>query len=108
MSATCKTTDWQAIALLYEGLVRIAPTVGAMVGRSAAVAYAQGAQPALAMLEQLDAEDTRNYQPYWALLAHLLQELGRRDQAMAAYQRAIGLSEDPAVRDFLLLKSAAN
>jgi predicted RNA polymerase sigma factor len=31
-------TDWRAVALLYEGLVRIAPTTGAVVGRAAAVA----------------------------------------------------------------------
>jgi predicted RNA polymerase sigma factor len=29
------TTDWEAIALLYEGLLRIAPTIVAIVGRAA-------------------------------------------------------------------------
>jgi predicted RNA polymerase sigma factor len=41
------------------------------------------------------------YQPYWALRAHLLREFRRTDEARDAYARAIGLSEDPAVREFL-------
>ena len=32
--------DWQAIALLYEGLVALAPTTGALVARAAAIASA--------------------------------------------------------------------
>ncbi|MEJ0045332.1 MAG: DUF6596 domain-containing protein, partial [Rhodospirillales bacterium] len=99
-------TDWQALALLYEGLTRIAPTIGALVGRAAAVAKAAGAEQALALLNELDAESARNYQAYWALSAHLLQRLERRQEAVHAYERAIGLTEDAAVRDFLLAKSA--
>ncbi|MEX2220135.1 MAG: DUF6596 domain-containing protein, partial [Phycisphaerales bacterium] len=38
-------TDWDAIALLYEGLVRLAPTVGAYVGRAAALASAPTFKP---------------------------------------------------------------
>ena len=45
--AATGTTDWQAIALLYEGLVRMAPTIGALVGRAAAVAEARGAEAGL-------------------------------------------------------------
>ena len=41
------------------------------------------------------------YQPYWALRAHLLRRLGRTAEARDAYRRAIGLSEDRAVREFL-------
>jgi RNA polymerase sigma-70 factor, ECF subfamily len=42
------------------------------------------------------------YQPYWAVRAHLLQRLGRTTEASQAYDRAIGLAEDPAIREFLL------
>ena len=41
-----------------------------------------------------------SYQPYWAVRAHFLRQLGR-PQAVEAYDRAIGLSDDPAVRAFL-------
>ena len=43
-----------------------------------------------------------NYQPYWAVRAHLLQRMGRTREAADAYDRAIGLAEDRAVKEFLL------
>jgi len=43
----------------------------------------------------------QSYQPYWALAAHLLDGMQESEKAVAAYSRAIGLSEDPAVREFL-------
>ena len=94
-------TDWEAIALLYEGLVRIAPTVGALLGHAAAIAEAHDAKAGWALLQALPANVTKNYQPYWALAAHLLVQLGCAEEAAAAYQRAIGLCEDPAMREFL-------
>lgn len=93
-------TDWEAIALLYEGLVRLAPTIGARVGQTAAIAEARGATAGWALLAAIPAEAVASYQPYWALAAHLLRRLGR--PADAAYERAIGLCEDPAMRAFLL------
>jgi len=93
--------DWAGIALLYEGLVRLAPTTGALVGRAAAVAEAHGAAAGWALLAALPAESVAAYQPYWALAAHLLARLGRQDEARVAYGRAIGLCEDPAMRAFL-------
>jgi predicted RNA polymerase sigma factor len=94
--------DWEAIALLYEGLVRVAPTVGARVGQAAALAEARGAAAGLAALAALPPATVAAYQPYWALSAHLLRAVGRRDAARDGYARALGLSEDPAVRNFLL------
>ena len=94
-------TDWEAIALLYEGLIRLAPTIGAQVGSAAALAEAKGDDAGLAALEAIPPEAVAGYQPYWALSAHLLERLGRAAEAREAYARAVGLSEDPAVRDFL-------
>ncbi|HJY37998.1 MAG TPA: hypothetical protein VJ299_11050, partial [Steroidobacteraceae bacterium] len=56
----------------------------------------------LALLDDIDAEAVTSYQPYWAVRAHLLSELSRTREAQDAYDRAIGLSEDDAVRRFLL------
>lgn len=94
-------TDWPAIALLYEGLMRLAPTVGAAVARSAALAETAGPAQGLAALHDLGSDAVGRYQPFWALRAHLLGRLGCRDQAAEAYARAISLSQDPAVRAFL-------
>jgi len=98
--------DWEAIALLYEGLVRLAPTLGARVGRAAALAQARGPAAGLAALDALPAERVAGYQPYWAVRAHVLAALGR-DDAAGAYVRAIELCEDEAVRVFLAGRKAA-
>ena len=102
------STDWQEIALLYEGLVRIAPGIGSLVGR--AVALAQAGQPAtgFAALEQLPADRVVNYQPYWAARGHLLQFLNRKDEAREAFTRAASLADDPALRDYLFKRSAGS
>lgn len=95
-------TDWEAIALLYEGTVRMAPTIGALTGRAAAVAEARGATAGWLLLQAIPREAVVGYQPYWALAAHLLERLGRHDESHAARERAIGLCEDPAMRAFLM------
>jgi RNA polymerase sigma-70 factor (ECF subfamily) len=99
-------TDWEAIALLYEGLVRVCPTLGAQVGRAAAVGEARGAAAGWQLLERLPEESVARYQPYWAVAGHLLDRLGRLDRARAAFDRAIALCEDVAVRAYLQRRAA--
>jgi RNA polymerase sigma-70 factor (ECF subfamily) len=99
-------TDWGAIAVLYEGLVRTSPTAGALVGRAAAIAEAGGPAAGLEALDRIDPTLTRNYQPHWALRAHLLRGAGRAREALDAFDRAIGLTEDPDPRQFLIRRRA--
>ena len=98
--------DWRAIAVLYEGLVLAAPTVGALVGRAAALGDAASPAAALEALDEIDSRVTRSYQPYWAVRAHLLHGAGRTSEALDAFDRAIGLTEDAATRQFLLRRRA--
>jgi RNA polymerase sigma-70 factor (ECF subfamily) len=95
-------TEWAAIMLFYEQLIRISPTFGTRTGYAAAVAEAKGPEAGLATLDAIDPADISAYQPYWAVRAHLLQRLGKTPEALEAFDRAIGLTEDPAVRHFLL------
>ena len=95
-------TDWAAIALFYEQLVRISPALGTRVGYAAAVAEAEAPEAGLAVLDPIAPDVVSHYQPCWAVRAHLLQRLGKKREAADAYDRAIGLAEDPAVREFLL------
>src|SRR6266581_597459 len=97
-------TDWPAIALFYEQLIRISPALGTRAGYSAAVAEAKGPSAGLAVLDAIDPDAVSGYQPYWAVRAHLLQRLGKTREASDAYDRAIGLTEDSSVRQFLLQK----
>jgi predicted RNA polymerase sigma factor len=99
-------TEWPAVAGFYEQLLRISPAVGTRTGYAAAVAEANGPEAGLELLDNIEAEAVSGYQPYWAVRAHLLQRLGRTREAEGAYDRAIGLAEDPAVREFLLQRRA--
>jgi predicted RNA polymerase sigma factor len=95
-------TEWPAIVLFYEQLIRISPSPGTRVGYAAAIAEMNGAATGLAALDAIDPKTVEFYQPHWAVRAHLCQQLGKVDEARTAFDRAIGLAEDPAVRQFLL------
>jgi predicted RNA polymerase sigma factor len=97
-------TDWNAIVWFYEQLNRLSPTIGRQTGYAAALAEANRTQDGLAVLDAIDQAAVCTYQPYWAVRAHLLHLLGKGPEARHAYDRAIGLAKDPAVRAFLLQK----
>jgi predicted RNA polymerase sigma factor len=98
--------EWSAIVKFYEQLLRISPTLGTQTGYAAALAEANGPERGLSVLDTIDSGAISGYQPYWAVRAHLLQKLGNKPEALDAYNRAIGLAEDPSVREFLLQKRA--
>jgi RNA polymerase sigma factor (sigma-70 family) len=100
--------DWMEIALLYEGLVRIAPGIGSFVGRAVAIAQAGDPAAGFAVLQQIPTDRTANYQPYWAARGHLLQLLNRKDEAREAFNRAASLTDDPVLREYLFKRSANN
>jgi RNA polymerase sigma-70 factor (ECF subfamily) len=96
--------DWVTLRLFYDAVVARTPAIGARLGRIAAQAEVEGAEPALQALDRLAAEAAArlaSHQPYWALRTHLLRRLGREAEAAAACRRAISLATDPAVRAFL-------
>ena len=95
-------TDWAAIERIYEALLAITDSPVVAINRAIAIAEARGAAAGLANLDTL-AHDARlaEYQPYWAARAGLLARTGASAEAEAAYDRAIGLEADPAVRRFL-------
>lgn len=97
--------DHDAVLRLYAILLETAPSIGAAVGQASAIAAAHGPAAGLRSLEAFGS-DCDSYQPAWALRADLLRQLGRHAEAAAAYNRAAGLSDDPAVRQFLLAHAA--
>ncbi len=94
--------DWTAIVLLYEGLAALSPTLGATVGLAAARCEAGNPQEALTILDAVARDRIEMYQPFWATRAHTLQKLGRIADAADDFAIAAGLSEDVAVRTYLL------
>jgi RNA polymerase sigma-70 factor (ECF subfamily) len=97
--------DWPEILLLYEGLVRVSPGVGALVGRAVALAQTGQHSAGLIALEEIPADRTNDYQPYWAARGHILRLLKREGEAQRAFTRAASLTDDPALREYLLSSS---
>ncbi len=91
----------QAVVLLYDGLLALRPSLGAQVSRACAVAQAQDAKAGLKALEPLPTTAVAGYQPYWAARAHLLAVTGDHPAARLARDRAMGLTENAAVRAWL-------
>jgi RNA polymerase sigma-70 factor (ECF subfamily) len=102
------STDWAQIALLYEGLVQISPAIGSLIGRAVALAQMGKLADGFAALEKIPADRVRDYQPYWAARGHLLQLLNQNGEAEKAFIRAAGLTDDPALREYLFKRSVGN
>jgi RNA polymerase sigma-70 factor (ECF subfamily) len=101
-------SDWDAILRIYDALLAMTGSPVVAVNRAVAIAETRGPSAALAELDQVaDHPRLADYQPYWAARADLLARTGDRDGAREAYDRAIGLESDPAVRRFLQRRSAA-
>ena len=100
----CRTrrSNWQEVVQLYDALQAIAPSPVVAVNRALALAECQGVDAALdALAEHADDPRLAEYQPYWAARADLMARAGAAQEALIAYELAIGLEVDPAVRRFL-------
>jgi RNA polymerase sigma-70 factor (ECF subfamily) len=95
---TAALTDWSQIVQLYDQLMAIAPSPVVALNRAVAVAEVDG--PAAA-LELVDALDLGGFHLFHAIRADLLRRLGRRAEALRAYDAAIELAENTAERAFL-------
>lgn len=99
-------TDWSELALLYAGLVHVAPTIGARTGQAAVLAETDGPKAALSALDAIPEGARKSYQPWWATRAHVLARLRDIEPARDAFDRAIGLSDDSAARTYLAARKA--
>jgi RNA polymerase sigma-70 factor (ECF subfamily) len=100
--------NWAEVVQLYDTLEALTGSPVVAVNRALAIAELHGAEGALEAMQQL-AADVRlaEYQPYWAARAELLARTGAQDEARHAYEIAIGLERDPAVRRFLQRRQSA-
>ncbi len=101
-------SNWASVTQLYNALFAMTGSPVVQVNRALAVAETHGAAAGLALIEQL-AADVRlvDYQPYWAARAELLARAGSHAESRSAYDIAIGLERDPAVRRFLQRRQSA-
>ncbi len=94
-------THHEALATLYRLLAARSPSIGVHVAHAAARLEAGDTAGARTLLDALAPADVAGYQPYWVTLAGVLTACDDPSGAHQALQRAIGLTEDPAVREFL-------
>jgi RNA polymerase sigma-70 factor (ECF subfamily) len=95
-------TDWPQIVRLYDLLERLQPSPIVSLNRAVAVAMADGARPALALLDALAAAgDLDGYHLLHAARADLLRRLGSSTEAAQAYTRALALVSNDSERRYL-------
>jgi len=104
---TADATDWSQIVALYDQLYALRPTPVVALNRAVAIGERDGANAGLAALAALGGSLLDDYQPYHAARADLLARAGQRNDAVAAYDRAMDLTSNPAERDFLRARRAA-
>lgn len=102
-SAHCaRSVDTAALRTLHRALQRVAPTLGGAVALAAVDGVVDGPDAGLRALDALTAPAVEGFQAAWVTRAHLLAAAGRRDEARAAYRRAIDLTTDTGVAAYLL------
>jgi RNA polymerase sigma-70 factor (ECF subfamily) len=97
---TSEATDWKQIAMLYQTLASMTPSMVVRVNHAVAVAMAESAQAGLGLLLRLDGEADGFY-PYHAARADLLRRSSQPEAAADAYERAIALCGNAAERAYL-------
>jgi RNA polymerase sigma-70 factor (ECF subfamily) len=100
----CRTghANWEAVLQIYDALFTLTGSPVVAINRALAVAELHGAPAGLeAMPDHSGDGRLAEYQPYWAARAELLAKAGAHEEAGRAYEVAIGLERDPAVRRFL-------
>jgi len=95
-------SNWPAIIALYDHLLALTLSPVVALNRAMALAELHGPHAALPLLDALSADKRMaDYQPFWAARANLFARAGHKSAAHDAFTLAIGLSIDPAVRNYL-------
>ena len=91
-----------ALRTLYDLLVDRSDSIGARIGRAIILAEAGDPDTAQTELDALPAARVERYQPWWVARSRIAVLAGRETEAVQALVTAIALTEDSAVRTFLL------
>ena len=99
---TPDATDWAQIVGLYDVLVRADPSPVVELNRAAAVAMRDGPAAGITLIDAILARgELADYQFAHSARGELLRRLGRNEEARAAYERALALTNQETERRFL-------
>jgi predicted RNA polymerase sigma factor len=95
-------TDWPRIVALYAELAQVAPSPVVELNRAIAVAMAEGPAAGLAIVDRLVSEPAlKGYHLLPTVRGDLLEKLGRREEARAAFEAAAALAGNRREREMI-------
>lgn len=101
-AGTPAETDWRQIIALYDQLLRIQPSPVVQLNRAVAVAECDGPEAGLDQIDSvLEHKDMANYYLAHSARAEMFRRLGRLAEALAAYEKALSLTQQEPERQFL-------
>lgn len=102
---TPAATDWSSIVELYDALRELEPSPVIELNRAAAIAMRDGPEAGLTLINAiLKSGDLTNYRFAHAAQADLYRRLGQHEEARAAYEAALALTNQESERRFLLTR----
>ncbi|WP_088257368.1 RNA polymerase sigma factor [Fimbriiglobus ruber] len=105
---TAAETDWNRIAMLYEGLAQLRPSPIVELNRAVAIAMAFGPQAGLDLVDALAGEPSlQSYHLLPSVRGDFLVKLGRKREARAEFERAAALTRNAREQALLLERAAA-
>jgi RNA polymerase sigma-70 factor (ECF subfamily) len=99
---TAGQTDWKQISALYGILKTIQPSAVVNLNHAVSIAMSEGIDMGLELVDKLgESGELDSYHLYHAARADLLRRLYRREEAIAAYNRALTLTANDIERRYL-------
>ena len=107
-AVSVEDTDWARIAALYEALAALTPSPVIELNRAVAVSRAYGPAAGLELADALAGEPVlRGYHLLPVVRGDLLEQLGRREEARAEFERAAAMTRNERERAVLQSRAAA-
>ncbi|MBB4479833.1 RNA polymerase sigma factor [Rhizobium etli] len=106
--ATAEETDWPRIAFYYDLLLAAQPSPVVELNRAVAISMAEGPAKGLDLIDAiLGRRELQAYHLAHSARADFLRRLGRREEAIAAYQTALSLCRQEPEQAFLRKRISA-
>jgi RNA polymerase sigma-70 factor (ECF subfamily) len=101
-ASSASATDWPQIVGLYDVLLRTDPSPVIELNRAAAIAMRDGPETGLALIDAILVRgDLTDYHLAHAARGDLCRRIGRMEDAISAYERALELATQEPERRFI-------